>query len=244
MTDRPLTGRILLIRHGQAMVDSADYDRLSQLGRRQTELLGGALRRRGVLPAVFVDGGMSRQAETSAAMAAQAGWDRLPGRDQGWAEFDYRGVLAGHRPDYADRAARMADLARHPDPAAAFLVVFRAAVARWMSGTHDDDYAEPYPLFADRVRGALSRAAAELASVPGTPGGGPAVGVVVTSAGPIATLACDLLHGRSATWVQINTALANCGVSEVVIDRTEMALRTLNDHAHLEIGDPSLLTYR
>ncbi|MFQ5527850.1 MAG: hypothetical protein ACE5GX_16530 [Thermoanaerobaculia bacterium] len=40
MTSSTAMSRVLLVRHGQASAGSADYDRLSELGERQSRLLG------------------------------------------------------------------------------------------------------------------------------------------------------------------------------------------------------------
>ena len=53
-------GQLLLVRHGQASWDGADYDVLSEVGHRQGELLGAALAARGIRPELVVTGGMRR----------------------------------------------------------------------------------------------------------------------------------------------------------------------------------------
>lgn len=262
--------RVLLIRHGQAMVGTDDYDRLSKLGQRQSLLLARALADRGVRPRVILSGALKRQQETAGILRDVLNVDRpgadlptmnapgadLPGAewpgaewpgaewpgadlpggiDPRWNEFDYRGVIVAARPDYADRAVQRADLARYPDPVAAFHRVFTAATARWMSGTHDTEYVEPFPVFLARVQAALTATLAPL--------GPDELALVVTSTGVISTLAAELLAGGTPTWQRINACLANTGISSVVAGSAPQLL-TLNDHTHLDIGEPELLTYR
>lgn len=233
-------GNVLLVRHGQAMVDTDDYDRQSPLGSRQSELLGAALALRESVPERVVHGGMRRQAECAADIVRSL---RAAGRhvpdpevDRSWAEFDYRGVLAVHHP--GGRAALRAQLAGHPDPVEAFRVVFEGAVTRWSSGRHDPDYTETYAAFQSRIGHAL-RSLAEAAGSEGTI-------LVVTSAGTIASAVTGLLGGDGRTWYRVNRVLINTGVSTVITDGHSdgLLLRSFNDHGHLQVGDPAMLTFR
>lgn len=236
-------GVVLLVRHGQAMVGTDDYDRLSEVGARQTQLLAEALLRRGVRPTAIIDGGLRRHAQSADLLAGLlsgaltgGGRSTLRCTDPDWSEFDYRGVLTMHRPDFSDRAVMRAYLAGQPDPPTAYAAIFREATARWLSGQADQDYREPYPAFRERVSRALRRAGA------GVRDG--AVAVVVTSAGPISTVAVQLLDSTTSTWYRVNSVLANTGVSTVENSADGPLLRTLNDCGHLHGGGPELLTYQ
>jgi broad specificity phosphatase PhoE len=80
---------VLLVRHGQASFGADDYDVLSDLGRRQSEVVGAELARRGLREPVAVSGGLRRQQDT-ARLA-------LPGTppvvDRRWDEYDHLGLL-------------------------------------------------------------------------------------------------------------------------------------------------------
>ena len=66
--------QILLVRHGQASWGAADYDVLSELGERQSFVLGEALAVRGVRPDLLVRGSMRRHRQTTEQALAGAGW--------------------------------------------------------------------------------------------------------------------------------------------------------------------------
>ena len=216
-------GVLLLVRHGQASFGSEDYDVLSPVGWEQGRRLGSWLREAGTHPASVVRGGMRRHAETAEA----AGWADVE-VDPGWDEFDHLSVVAAH-PE-----APAADVDRRE-----FQRVFELATARWSAGSHDHEYAEPWPAFRARVRASL--AAAVDRAAPG------ATAVVVTSGGPIAAVAADLLDpgADDATyarlWSRLNTVLVNAAVTRVVVGSTGARLLTFNEHPHLA-GD--LVTYR
>ena len=117
-----------------------------------------------------------------------------------------------------------------------FQQVFELATARWTSGEHDDDYAEPWAGFAGRVRAALDRAAAR-----------DGVTVVATSGGPIAA-ACAMVVDREASaaelgrlWASYNTVIANTSVTRVIEGSTGRRLLTFNEHGHLP---RELVTFR
>jgi broad specificity phosphatase PhoE len=56
---------IYLIRHGQASFGAEDYDRLSELGRRQSQVLGEYFRGAGVVFDAVYSGDLLRQRETA-----------------------------------------------------------------------------------------------------------------------------------------------------------------------------------
>jgi broad specificity phosphatase PhoE len=217
-------GLVLLVRHGQASFGAADYDVLSETGVEQGRVLGRFLAGAGTEPVSVVHGAMKRQRDTATAMAEAAGWDVVPALDEGWDEFDHLAVVA--------RAAEGLDgLDRR-----GFQRVFEEATARWVSGEHDADYAEPWSGFVTRVGAALDRACA-----------GDGVTVVATSGGPIAA-ACALLIDRDASatelgrlWASYNTVIANTSVTRVIEGSTGRRLLTFNEHSHLP---RDLVSYR
>jgi broad specificity phosphatase PhoE len=86
---------VYFIRHGQAGTRAA-YDSLSDLGKRQARLLGGYLVSQGVEFAAAYAGGLARQQQTAAEVAAayaEAGlaFPELT-VDAGWDEFDFHHV--------------------------------------------------------------------------------------------------------------------------------------------------------
>jgi broad specificity phosphatase PhoE len=86
---------VYFIRHGQAGT-RGEYDSLSELGRRQARLLGEYLAGQGVEFAAAYAGGLLRQRQTAAEVAAayaDAGLDfPEPTFDAGWDEFDFHGI--------------------------------------------------------------------------------------------------------------------------------------------------------
>lgn len=226
---------LLLVRHGQASFGKRNYDALSDVGHEQARILGAALAARGVVPSCIVTGGMRRHAETAAGILA--GLERGPEVvvDDGWDEFNFDHVMEVHKPLYKSKALMFADFARTPaaERRARFQAMFEEATARWTGGEADDDYDESFPAFTQRVDAALRRTAESAAGTV----------VVVSSGGPIALAASQLLAGNASLWPQLNRVAVNTAVTKLVTGRSGITLSSFNDHSHLE-HDRALVTYR
>ena len=209
-------GQIILVRHGQASWGAADYDVLSPRGEEQAEVLGRTLA--DLAPDVVVHGSMLRQRRTAEITVAAAGWDTAPRLDVRWNEMDHLAVLAAQPRDFEGEPDRQQ-----------FQAWFEAATGRWTSGTHDDEYAESFPAFRERVTAGL----AELA--------GAGTAVVVTSGGPISSVTADLLTAGLETYARLAPVVVNTSLTTVVSGRRGFTLVAFNEHRHLA-GD--LLTYR
>ena len=86
---------VLLVRHGQASFGADDYDVLSDVGRRQSEVVGTELARRSLRSPVSVAGGLRRQQDT----ARLALPDTPPEVDRRWDEYDHLGLLQRYPSD-------------------------------------------------------------------------------------------------------------------------------------------------
>jgi len=223
---------LLLVRHGQASFGARNYDELSDRGRAQSRLLGGALAAHGIHPDRVVHGGMHRHEQTVEGMLDAAGWSVAPTIDVGWAEFDHQQVIAAHRPAYRRPTVMKADLVRTLKPHRAFQKMFLEATSRWSSGEHDSDYRETFVGFGERVDAALRRAA----EAEGTT-------VVVTSGGCIGLIASHLITNSVDAWSRLNVVTVNTAVTKVVVGDEGPTLISFNNHSHLE-HDPDLITYR
>lgn len=217
-------GQVLLVRHGQASWDGADYDVLSDRGHEQGRLLGAALAARGIRPDVVVSGGMRRHRETVDNVVAGGGLGAVDVEvDPGWDEYDHVSMLAQVPTEFAG----------DKPTAAEFQAWMEQATDRWIRGEHAEDYHEPFASFTARVDAALRR----------TVGGAGGTTLVVTSGGPISWVTAGLLGGGATLWSRLNVVCVNTGVTKLVTGRRGVTLVSFNEHAHLE-GVPEMLTYR
>lgn len=230
-------GAIYLLRHGQASFGSNNYDQLSPIGHQQAKVLGAALKARGVQPDVLVSGTMQRHLETAAGALGEMGVE-LTGMHQhsGVNEFDHENVIEVAEPRYVDKLVMMSDMAASGDPRRTFQKFFQDAVSRWVGGNHDDEYKEPWSVFKLRVVSALDDLVKQ------TPPKGSTL--VFTSGGTISVICAHLLGLSDAQAFTINWTLANTGITKIQAGRDGLHLLSVNEHAHVEGVQPSLLTYR
>jgi broad specificity phosphatase PhoE len=222
--------RLLMIRHAQASFGTDDYDRLSERGLRQAELLARWLAAQPELEfAHVVSGTQRRHRETLQALEAAAhAVDRpLPAAavDADWNEFDHESLLRG----YAAHAAHDPDLTALRgglDPARIQALISRAFKA-WDDGALDAFMPETLQSFRDRVRRARDRAEASAGS--GT-------ALVISSGGVISRCAQALLALDEAETIRRNLSLANSGIVEFAREDGAWQLRRWSHLPHLD-GD-------
>ncbi|MBU1741267.1 MAG: histidine phosphatase family protein [Proteobacteria bacterium] len=230
---------IYFIRHGQASAADADYDRLSEMGLRQSRLLGEYLQARGARFDAAVCGTLERQKATAqgvlACLTDAPPPDELqvdPGFDESWTMSLIGRLLPGlvkEDPSLAE------DFRLIRTDNRAFKRVFQAAMLRWMSGDLTDPDLETYPEFVGRVEGATRRLM--------TPGDENII--VFTSGGPISTVMRWALGLANEVALGLNWRLPNCSMSVFRSNPARINLLSYNSVAHLEAaGDPSLITYR
>jgi broad specificity phosphatase PhoE len=225
---------VLLVRHGQASFGAEDYDVLSELGERQSAVVGERLARLERLDRV-VHGGMRRQADTARiAMEPRTGAPE-PVVDLRWAEYDHEAMLRLAVPTEADQERFGRELAAADDPRRAFQEHFEQAVTRWTGARDSDDYPETFGAFSARVGEGFSALLADT--------GRSQTAVVFTSGGVISALCAELLGLDADRWAALNRVVVNTSVTKIVHGRSGTNLIAVNDHAHLE-HDPGLITYR
>lgn len=238
-----------LVRHAETNARSeltqVRDERLTEVGEAQARACGTALADAGVAPRLLASGPSTGQRLTGSRMWEAAGWECPVDADPGWREIDYDAIVCAHKPAYRNTAVMRADLARHRHPRQARRELLDAALTRWMSGEHDDDYAESFPAFHDRVALALGRVLVNLDKDDHA--------VVVTSRGPASWVLASLLTsarrpersrevvaslggaippGTRATWLNLRAGSVYGGLSAVRIEHT-MTPVVINATAHL-----------
>lgn len=213
---------VLLVRHAQASFGTADYDRLSDLGRQQSRWLGEYLANRGVRPHRVVTGTLRRQRDTAlealAAMGqpdaiavAHAGLDEYPGEALYSSFTQGADPVAHQRRDYRD-----------------YWRTFRAAMAAWA----DDRLAEmpeTWTQFGDRVRAGVATACEGA--------GRDDIVLVVSSGGAIGRLVADVVGAPAATAIELNLQFRNTGFCELLAGRDSLRLLSFNNVPHLDLPE-------
>ena len=206
---------ITLVRHGQAngaAKDEAGYDRLSDLGRRQSQWLGAHLRDSNAFHARAYSGTLRRHVETASAM--DLGPDVV--RDPRLNELEYFTLSQAFEAEHGVPA---------PTDPSQFADHFPKVLAAWADG-RIAGAPEPFPAFEARIRDAL----ADIGS-----GEGPAI--VVTSGGLIA-MAMRLHLGLDvASMARVGLAIMNTSVHRFRAVGGTVSPVLFNAIPHLETPD-------
>jgi broad specificity phosphatase PhoE len=216
---------LVLVRHAQASFGADDYDRLSELGWRQSRWLGEYLRDRGAAFDVVVRGALRRHAETLAGMAEGMGRALEASEDPRLNEYDSHALLSAHLkgrplPEGGDRREHFR--------------ILREAMYAWTDGTLQGHPHEPFAEFRSRVLGALEdlrRASARRV-------------LVVSSGGPIATILAEVLAMPQRGVVDLNLQTRNTGITELQAGASRIHFVSFNNVPHLDRPDRAgSLTY-
>jgi len=211
------SGTLYLVRHGQASFGTDDYDRLSDLGHRQSARLGEYFKRRGITFDAVMCGTLRRHVETLAGIGEGMGLlhDKLdwPGLN----EYDSRAVIEAFHAEPLPKPHTPEIVKQH-------FRLLREGLARWMEGK-----SEPagMPRYAEWVAGITSA----LDHVRETHTGRV---LLVSSGGPISTAVGHVLGMAPAATVELNLRIRNTSVTEFTFNPKRHTLLTYNTLPHLD----------
>lgn len=231
---------ILLLRHAQASFGTADYDVLSALGGSQVQALDAELERRATTIDHAASGTMRRQRDTL------AGLTRLPAPavDPGLDEYSADDILAAHTTSglRQDRPgdAQIAGIGDSPQERAAASVAFQDVLddglQGWIAAGAGGPAAEPFPVFAGRVRAVLEETRGGL--------GSGQTALLCTSSGVISAACTTLLGLPDEAFIAFNRVTVNTGLTTIAVGRRGATIVSFNEHGHLISGGRSLVSYR
>ena len=216
---------LVLVRHAQACFGTPDYDRLSELGWRQSRWLGEYFTQRGVSFDRVMRGTLRRHAETLAGIAEGLGRGIDAAEDARLNEYDSHALLRAHLkgetlPESSDRRAHFR--------------LLREAMYAWADGTLAGHPHEPFAEFRARVLGALADMRMGKAKRV----------LVVSSGGPIATMLAEVLGMPRRGVVDLNLQTRNTGISELQSGANRIQCVSFNNVPHLDRPDRvGALTY-
>lgn len=224
---------LCLVRHGQGSLGTADYDRLSELGQRQAELLGERIATDYAhMPWQVWSGSLKRHRQTLAGLAP----DREGQIEPALNEYTVDQLIRAAVDQAEGLGISLPGDQAFADPKAylnTFLAWFPEVLSAWQQARLACEHNGPWAEFQRRVLSPVPTWTQTLVS------GNSAV--VVTSAGVISTIVAELT-GRELDWQrQLNIELYNASVTELSLDAEHgWRLERLNCVAHL--SDDALVT--
>lgn len=237
--------KLVLVRHGQASFFSDDYDRLSEMGERQSRALAEYWLKSGVAFDEVYTGTLVRQKRTAEVIGdafrdAGQPWPRhevLPGLDEYPADSMMESLLPKLRTQDA-RFARLDEEFRRAgdgkEKYRSFHRLLSAVMEQWIEGSHAHNGLMPWSQFRDGVRAAISEIIAR-------EGGGRRI-AVFSSGGVIGVGVQTVLQAPDRMAAELNWRIHNASVTEFTFSGPRIALDCFNTVSHLT--DTELLTYR
>jgi broad specificity phosphatase PhoE len=216
-------GTLYLVRHGQASFGAADYDQLSDLGRRQCERLGRWFRAHGKRFDAVLTGTLKRHRQSLEAIEAGLGTP-LPSRAQPELdEYDSQALIRtvhdGPLPTVAT-----------PAEARVYFQLLREGLSRWMQGQTQPEGMLRHSAFIAGIDATLAHLRERHAD--GT-------ALVVSSGGPISMAVGHVLGLASENVIELNLYLRNSAVCELRMTPKRMNLVTFNTLPHLDTPELS-----
>ncbi len=213
---------LYLVRHGQASFAAENYDRLSELGRRQSVWLGEYFAERGIAFARAVCGTLERQRETARAILETMGSTPAAAEHPGWNEYSgealYKAYLGG---EWANARAK-------GDVRAVYRTI-KAALADWSQDKLQGPLPETWSEFGERVATAMKSACTGLPEDANV--------LAATSGGAIGRGIADLLQAPAQTAIELNLQFRNSGFCEIFFSPRSMRLISFNSVPHLDRSD-------
>jgi broad specificity phosphatase PhoE len=216
---------LVLVRHGQASFGADDYDKLSEMGWRQSRWLGEYFAERGAAFDRVIRGSMRRHAETLSGIAEGMGRELDGLEDARLNEYDSHALLSAHLKGGAMPAS--GDRREH-------FRVLREAMYQWCDGTLEGAPHEPFKDFRGRVLAVLDELRAGTAKRV----------LVVSSGGPISTMLAETLGMPLRGVVDLNLQTRNTGITELQAGARRIHCVSFNNVPHLDRPDRAgALTY-
>jgi len=227
-----------MIRHGQASFGKENYDELSDLGRRQSRILGKNFMSSGILLDAIYSGTLARQSETVREFlsAYGSGGIKLPKilKTDAFNEHDSEGVLRGLIPVFIkENPGFEKDVERMLDDNRSFQKVFEAVMLRWVSNDYDNPELRKWEDFIFQVEQGIKNIMANSDRGKNV--------ALFTSGGPIAVAVRKALNLTNTDTIKVSWQVVNTSVSCFKYTKNRFMLSTFNEHAHFEKG---LITYR
>ncbi len=220
---------LYLVRHAQAGRLGGDYDRVSELGRQQSALLGAHLAALGLQFDRVARGEMRRHAETLEHLLSELGHageaEVLPGLN----EYDFDNLAEAYFVDHEQPPDFRSDRR-------IFFRTLRQALLAWSRGELPEAVLkESWEDFTGRVAGALASLC--------DPARGRRV-LAVSSGGAISMVLAQVLSLTPDVAVNLNLQAKNSGFSRFIFNGRAIYLHSFNAAPHLETPDrKDLVTY-
>ncbi len=213
-------GHLYMVRHGQASFGAADYDNLSELGRKQARRLGEYFRENDQSFDVVFTGTLRRHGQTWAGIAdgLQAATSVPVIERSGLNEYDPAAIIKAIHPEPLVHPTTPEDIRNH-------FRLLRDGLSAWMQGASAPQGMSTYREFLAGVTNAMDEIRNDHF--------GKNV-LIASSGGPISTAVGHILGTPPEGTIDLNLRIRNSSVSEIVFTPRRHSLVTYNTLPHLD----------
>jgi broad specificity phosphatase PhoE len=215
--------KLYLVRHAQASFGAEDYDKLSELGLKQSTYIPAHFGDDPIAKRALYRGDMLRHRET----AEYSFPGMAPVINAGLNEFDHMNVLAVHQPAIIDKDKMTAIIMDQKDPRQFMEDEFNLAMSKWMNEEGTTAYNESFKHFKERVtttiRDIIASARREQQKEV----------IAVTSGGVISLYMTMLLGMPEVKMTELNQHIANTSVTAILFNDKKTTLSYYNNFSHL-----------
>jgi broad specificity phosphatase PhoE len=207
-----------LVRHGQASFGTDDYDRLSPLGEQQALWLGQYFLEREIRFDKVIIGTQLRHRQTAAAICRGSGQHIDFNEHAGLNEYDFDALFAAVGPGHA----HLTSLAGGDKND--FYKALKQVLQLWADDQLTSAQPESWLDFAERVACAARFIQAS----------GAKRILVVSSGGPIAMMARQVLQAPAQSAIELNLQIKNSSFSHYYFNQASLQLASFNNIPHLD----------
>lgn len=213
---------LYLVRHGQASFAAANYDRLSELGHRQSAWLGEHFAARGIVFSRAVCGSLDRQRQTARTLLDAMGSTRPVVEHPGWNEYSGDALYKAYHGEGWARARAKGDVRE-------FYRTIKAALLDWSEEKLAGELPETWREFGERTASAMHAACEGL----------PADTCVLatSSGGAISRAVCAILEAPAKAAIDLNLQYRNSAFCEIFVSPRSMRVVSFNCIPHLDRPD-------
>ena len=218
---------IYFIRHGQASFGSENYDNLSELGHKQSKLLGLYLKKLGIDFDRIVSGTLNRQQQTCQNIIKAMEISPTPEKQSLLNEYDVKDVLSCFVGKRNLTHEELYDKKEH-------FILLRNAVNAWSEKKLESDLNETWADFQKRVSDILNQLIQPQFKRT----------LVISSGGTISMIIAQILELPSSQFANLHMQIYNTGFSKVRFNEYGINLSLFNSVAHLEsFLEPEFITH-
>ena len=237
--------KLYVVRHGQASFFADDYDKLSEMGERQSRVLGQYWLDNGVVIDEVYTGTLQRQRRTAECVgevvsAAGKSWPEH-GVFEGLNEYPADALMEHLLPHLMESDEGMRDLdaafkeaTEGREKYRTFHRLLETVMAKWIAEEYTIDHIPHWKDFSGGVRDAFHEILSK--------GGSGRTVAVFSSGGPVGISVQTALEAPDIKAAELNWRVHNASVTEFTFSRNRLALDAFNAIPHLT--EPELLTYR